>query len=273
MRIVYNFFKAIYIYKALFITKIARKTLPAKLWITRKIDGLEAQQGGKVLHILVSEEAVAPVSLHLNMMMGVVRSALWVAAVLLPSVVGQCDTNLNAIRLREINADTSVQRTYTICPGTELQIGTLDPNKGNELTGNTFFQAKTNLRIQCGPDGSSANNCTVIGGTIQVDGTDFLGNTEPAYNFELSGFTFVDTDRYNYWGNMPGSITFFDCIFRVSLLFESKQRMCGTPRLILTCLPFWYRITRKQWRQSWLIILTLMRVMSLPSRLSSASSW
>ena len=150
-------------------------------------------------------------------MMGLVKSVLWVVAVVLPSVVGQCDVNLNTIRLRELNADTSVQRTYTICPNTELRVGTIDPNDNNALTGDMFFQARPNLRINCGPDGSSANNCVVIGGTLQVDGTDWLGNTEPPYNFVLSGFTFVDADRYGFWGNQPGSITFMDCIFRVSL--------------------------------------------------------
>jgi len=147
-------------------------------------------------------------------MMDVVRSALWIAALLLPTVVGQCDVSLNTIRLREINADTTQQRTYTVCPGTEFNVGTLDPNNNNELDGGLFFQAKPNLRIQCGPDGSSANNCTVVGGTLQVDATDWLGNTEAPYNFALVGFTFMDTDRYNFWGTMPGSITFFDCIFR-----------------------------------------------------------
>ena len=167
--------------------------------------------------------------------MSVVRSILWVTVVIITEVAAQCDVNLNTIRLREVNADTTQQRTYIICPGTEITVGTLDPNNNNALTGNFYFQARPNLHIQCGPDGSSANNCTVTGGTLQVDGTDWLGNTEPPFNFKLSGFTFREVDRYNFWGNMPGSITFYDCIFRVSLL------------VVCFC-----------WREHWSAILTLV---------------
>lgn len=147
--------------------------------------------------------------------MDVARSIAWLALVVLPSVVGQCDTSLSTIRLRELNADLTQQRTYTICPGTVLEIGTLDPTNNTELTGD-IIQARPNLQINCGPDGKSENNCTVIGGTLQVDGTNMLGQTEPPFNFGLSGFTFVDAERYNFWGNLPGSITFNDCVFRVS---------------------------------------------------------
>lgn len=156
--------------------------------------------------------------------MGFVKSIILVPTVLLPIVVGQCDVNLNTIRLRELGADINEERVYTICPGTELNIGTLDPNQNNALSGDMYFQARPNLRINCGPDGKSENNCTVIGGTLQVDGTDFLGNTDPPYNFVLSGFTFVDPDRYSFWGNLPGSITFQDCIFRVSVLFVGRKQ-------------------------------------------------
>lgn len=171
--------------------------------------------------------------------MGFVKSTLWIAAVLLPRVVGQCDTNLNTIRLRELGADTSQQRTYTICPGTELRVGTLDPNNNNALTGNMYFQARPNLRINCGPEGTSDNNCTVIGGTVQIDGTDWLGNTDPPYNFVLAGFTFVDPDRYSFWGNMPGTITFFDCIWRVSILWlpkDSQTVLCRHSHFLLILL-------------------------------------
>jgi hypothetical protein len=164
-------------------------------------------------------------------MKSVVRSILWAIAAVITEVAAQCDVNLNTIRLKEVNADITQQRTYTICPGTQLNIGTLDPNDINSLTGGFYFQARPNLHIQCGPDGLSANNCTVVGGTLQVDGTDWLGNTDPPFNFKLSGFTFREVERYNFWGNMPGSITFYDCIFRVSLLD------CG-------------------WREFWLAILT-----------------
>mmetsp|Transcript_1923 Transcript_1923/g.3447 ORF Transcript_1923/g.3447 Transcript_1923/m.3447 type:complete len:394 (-) Transcript_1923:196-1377(-) len=147
-------------------------------------------------------------------MKSVVRSILWAIAAFITEVAAQCDVNLNTIQLKEVNADIAQQRTYTICPGTQLNIGTLDPNDNNSLTGGFFFQARPNLHIQCGPDGLSANNCTVVGGTLQVDGTDWLGNTDPPFNFKLSGFTFREVERYNFWGNMPGSITFYDCIFR-----------------------------------------------------------
>ena len=159
--------------------------------------------------------------------MRVLWTEVLVAAILVPTVCGQeqCLTSIAGVELRDQYADTSEPRTYILCPDTVYEVGNfvagnIPPFSG----GDAFFQPRPNVLIQCGDDGSSANNCTVLGGTVHVAASTIVGMTEPPTNVTFSGFTFTDTKRYSFWGNMPGDITFNDCIFQVSQLYHCSDQ-------------------------------------------------
>jgi len=128
-----------------------------------------------------------------------------------------CFTSLNSLVLREANVqDTTVARTYTLCAGTEFQIGKL--NFDNELQdGQEMIPLRPNLRIKCGDTGQKENNCFVKGGDVQVDGTHYFGvsASETLENVVLEGITFFSSERHSVWLTKPGDVVFRNCEFRV----------------------------------------------------------
>ncbi len=77
---------------------------------------------------------------------------------------------------------------------------------------------RPNMKIQCGADGKKENNCLITGGDIQVDGTSRfgIGADVPLDNIDFQGITFQGSSQYSVWLTRPGSVTFTDCVFRVS---------------------------------------------------------
>jgi hypothetical protein len=157
--------------------------------------------------------------------------AVLVASVIVRTASGQCLTSIASVELRDRYTDTSVERTYIMCPDTVYMVGdfiagNIPPFSG----GDAFFQPRPNVRIICGEDGSSANNCTIIGGTVHVAASTIVSMTESPTNVVFQGLTFADTSRYSFWGNMPGDITFNDCIFKVCLLRQRSldcRKLCS----------------------------------------------
>jgi len=138
---------------------------------------------------------------------------------------GGCLTSINSLALREASvADTSAQRTYTLCINTEFEVGKL--NYDNDIvlrdgTGqkNDMIPLRSNLRIMCGASGSRSNNCVVRGGDVLVDGTHFFGISRSARldNVTVEGITFVGAEKHALWFTRQGSgVVFRDCEFRVS---------------------------------------------------------
>lgn len=230
-------------------------------------------------HLLPSPPHTARPNPHCShqayLMMRVVRTAVLVAAILVPTACGQCLTTIAAVKLRDQYTDTSLPRTYNLCPNTVYQVGTfvagdIPPFSG----GDAFFTPRPNVQVLCGDDGSSANNCTIIGGTVHVAASTIVGMTEPPTNVVFSGLTFAETNRYSFWGNMPGDITFNDCIFKVSQFNQCSDQKSGI-RLTLgrLCVLLVRRTIRKQSHLFCSIMLTKRRLMSSVWCLLNASSW
>lgn len=79
--------------------------------------------------------------------------------------------------------------------------------------------SKSNVRIRCGVDGSSGNNCILSGGTFQLGFLRSLDNTaskwfrNPIMNVIVEGITFKASTEYNVWAQNDGSLTLIDCVF------------------------------------------------------------
>lgn len=133
---------------------------------------------------------------------------------------GDCVDTINAIALREsLVLDTSFPRLYTLCPGTDFEIGYLDFNH-RVKDGQPMLPLKSNMKIQCGADGSRLNGCHVRGGDVQVDGTDRYGLApREIYDVVLQGITFYNSSKYMVELNMPGEVQFQDCEFRVRCFY------------------------------------------------------
>jgi hypothetical protein len=127
-----------------------------------------------------------------------------------------CVDTINYIARREsLVTDTSFQRTYVLCPGTDFEVGTLDYD-ANVEDGQPMLPLRANMKIQCGADGSRSNECNIRGGDVQVDGTDHFGlGKRPLNDIRLEGITFYNSTKYPAWMNMPGNVHFHDCEFRV----------------------------------------------------------
>ena len=144
-------------------------------------------------------------------------------AVAVELVAGQdaCLTSLNSLALREANvATTQVERTYTLCAGTEFVVGTLDYDRQIQ-DGQEMIPLRPNLRIKCGDTGSRSERCLVKGGDVHVDGTRYFGlsssqnNDLPLSNVVVEGVTFQGAAMHAAWLSRPGNVTFRDCVFAV----------------------------------------------------------
>jgi hypothetical protein len=116
--------------------------------------------------------------------------------------------------------DTSVSRTYVICPNKLYEIGELDVNRGirKKDDGSPPLPLRSNVHLLCGENGSRDNLCYITGGYLQVDGTAIGGISDDLMeNVLVEGFVFVDAIMYSFWGMKSGHVTFRDCEWRVSL--------------------------------------------------------
>ncbi|KAG7374205.1 hypothetical protein IV203_013300 [Nitzschia inconspicua] len=114
--------------------------------------------------------------------------------------------------------DTSVNRTYVICPNKLYEVGYLDSffhNLRQNQAGGPPLPLRSNMTIRCGDDGSIANLCFITGGHLQVDGTAMRGIDDTAIeNVLLEGFVFINANKYSFWATKRGSVTFRDCEWR-----------------------------------------------------------
>lgn len=135
------------------------------------------------------------------------------------AVQAQCIPNTWTIFNRESTVtDTSVQRSYILCPNTNYSIGTYDYSyqivRG---TGTPMIPLRPNMSVKCGTDGSFHNNCIIKGGPVHVDGTNHFGLVNGTVeNVVFQGLTFENAQRYMVWINKGGSVTFEECVFRGS---------------------------------------------------------
>ena len=120
--------------------------------------------------------------------------------------------------------DTSVERTYMLCPNTTYTTGVYVPaadgsGSGSIENGDLPLFVRPNARVVCGKDGRKENNCVVGGGTFGAVSTPGFVFPEILYdNVRYQGITFA-----NHLGGGTGliaimsaaNITFVDCVFKV----------------------------------------------------------
>ena len=120
--------------------------------------------------------------------------------------------------------DTSIERTYMLCPNTTYTTGVYVPaadgsGSGNIENGDLPLFVRPNARVVCGNDGRKENNCVVGGGTFGAVSTPGFVFPEILYdNVRYQGITFA-----NHLSGGTGliaimsaaNITFVDCVFKV----------------------------------------------------------
>ena len=126
-----------------------------------------------------------------------------------------CFTDLELLYQYVEQKNPSEVVKYVICPNTIHVVGI--PTAGEQCCdrGTRPLNGRANTHYYCGEDGSSSNNCTLIGGQFQyVSVVSFDFKAKP--NIVLSGITFMAGDNAGVIIASPGDTTFIDCVFRVS---------------------------------------------------------
>jgi hypothetical protein len=126
-----------------------------------------------------------------------------------------CWSNTTAIHDHLFNATPFSSNTYILCPDTVYNIGHTDSQGVCCVEGDNPLMARTNTKYQCGDDGSSANNCTFVGGTFQVVMSALSFQEQEATNVVVQGMTFSNPSLAIAIPSQSGDMTFVDCIFEV----------------------------------------------------------
>mmetsp|Transcript_9072 Transcript_9072/g.19561 ORF Transcript_9072/g.19561 Transcript_9072/m.19561 type:complete len:1039 (-) Transcript_9072:1595-4711(-) len=101
----------------------------------------------------------------------------------------------------------------TLCPSTLYSIGRWDDVSGNWVDGDPPLLVRSNTKYKCGEDGSSANQCTLRGGSMQLWGpTMSNGKSSVVVNMEVHGITFEDCADAAIRLDTGGDVAFLDCI-------------------------------------------------------------
>lgn len=145
---------------------------------------------------------------------------IWTPLVLV-TVTSKCYDSIPEIdRLELLVTDYSISRTYTICKNTNFQIGLLHSFYGVlPNVSPTMLHLRPNVHIKCGDSGSVNNNCQLVGGDVQLEGTERFGIKHKARlsSVVLEGLTFVGPKRHMVLVDQPGDIVFLNCAFIVCL--------------------------------------------------------
>jgi hypothetical protein len=134
------------------------------------------------------------------------------------AALDDCLGSINELVAKEaVVADTGVVRTYALCGETVYTIAPSD-YFGELLSedGQQRIPLRPNLHLKCGASGARENNCLIMSGDVQLDGTNFFGvGSETVDNVVIEGLTFLDGGKYQAWINKPGNVVFRNCEFRV----------------------------------------------------------
>lgn len=128
-----------------------------------------------------------------------------------------CVTYLDDIYFSEWDVlDSSVPRTYLLCPGTKFRVGSRHDDFGTPIGGSyPIILGRSNIRVLCGADGSITNNCSVENGVVQVAHFDeFKTGGVPIVNALVSGISFEGASAINALVSGSGDVRFQDCVFK-----------------------------------------------------------
>jgi hypothetical protein len=130
-----------------------------------------------------------------------------------------CLSTTNQIALAEAAiSDTSVPRTYIMCPFLLYSVGALDYYDQPKEGGQAMIPLRPNMIIKCGYTGRRDGECLIGGGDLFLDGTSYHGILDKSVDgVKIEGFTFIAPGRFAAEFTKSGSVEFVDCIFRVCL--------------------------------------------------------
>lgn len=109
--------------------------------------------------------------------------------------------------------DPNIRRTYKLCSNTIFSVGDLKDNGACCKDGQSPIYPRSNVKIQCGDDGSSKNNCFVRGGKYQLLALDLYSGEDHITNFEMQGVTFESAEMAGLLLVQSGVMQFTDCLF------------------------------------------------------------
>jgi hypothetical protein len=134
-----------------------------------------------------------------------------------------CVEDFRAIHELEATVqNTSVVRKYVICPYRLMSIGYLDfdgnlRDEGDDNV-NPPLLLRPNMHILCGETGQKGNLCFVRNGHLHIDGTSKRNILDPTVdNVLIEGFVFSGALEHSLLVTKPGSITFRNCEWTVSM--------------------------------------------------------
>ena len=134
-----------------------------------------------------------------------------------------CLTSLDDVYYFEAKlTDDRSLRTYILCPGTKFEVGSRNGNNGRPFDlspsdgSYPIIINRPNMRVLCGADGRSQNDCVITGGDMQLGIIDeFNTGGSPAMNSLVRGITFTGAFLANIQATFPCHVIVQDCIFRV----------------------------------------------------------
>jgi hypothetical protein len=146
------------------------------------------------------------------------------SSIVAPPDGSDCFSNTTDIFDHLVDAAPFSTNTYVLCPDTVYNIGFTDSQGSCCEDGDLPLMAKTNTKFQCGQDGSSKNNCTLVGGTMQLLITPLTFGETEATNVIIQGITFTKAGLTTTAPALAGDYTFVDCIFEVRMNVERERK-------------------------------------------------
>jgi hypothetical protein len=129
----------------------------------------------------------------------------------------ECYDNTTILREHLALKNAFTPETYTLCSNTVFEVGVAtEAGQLCCLDGQAPLHPRSNAKIQCGPDGNPNNNCTLVGGNLQVLNVYPVFNEQPE-NAVFEGITFKNAISSAALLVNGGSVVFRNCIFEVSV--------------------------------------------------------
>lgn len=137
--------------------------------------------------------------------------------------IPSCFTNTTDIFTYLVEAaDGSDDVQVVLCPNNVFTIGNLED--GGEFfaveDGTMPLIAFPRVEYRCGEDGSSANNCVLQGGAIQL----WSPPSQAVETLTVQGLTFEDASFVAILLQGFGDVEFVDCVVRVSTLIQEREQ-------------------------------------------------
>jgi hypothetical protein len=162
-------------------------------------------------------------------------SGLTIAPVPTPPLgVPSCYSNTTLLFNAMLSVSSNVDIVYILCPNTVFNIGVDDANGVCCVDGMARLNAKSRSHIKCGESGSSKNNCTLLGGQVQLLSQPQTFGEETTTGVVIQGLTFESAADMGAVLGSIGDVTFIDCIFKNHVnrapVFVSYRGPSGTRR-------------------------------------------